>query len=107
MPDVVIQNPVINSPFREPNRHFRFDDQGITNEVADGRRSSGYFIPIAQPKKRGKQLEFPTRRPSIEQIRDDEEGARLLAGYLLRQNADRIRSERQGDQSVVHFHFDH
>jgi NCS2 family nucleobase:cation symporter-2 len=56
---------------------------------------------------KGKPLEFPTRRPSIEQIRDEEEGARLLAGYLLRQNADRIRSEQHGDRHVVHFHYDH
>ena len=60
MTQVVIENPILNSPFREPDRHFRFDDQGITNEVAEGRRSSGYFIPIAQPKKRGKQLQFST-----------------------------------------------
>jgi xanthine permease XanP len=55
----------------------------------------------------GNQLEFPTRRPTIEQIRDEETGARLLAGYLLRQNADRIRSEHSRGKSVVHFHFDH
>jgi xanthine permease XanP len=55
----------------------------------------------------GKQLEFPTRRPAIDQIRDEEEGARLLAGYLLRQNADRIRSENKDGHAVVHFHFDH
>ena len=55
----------------------------------------------------GKQLEFPTRRPDIDQIRDAEEGVRLLAGYLLRQNADRIRSEQKHGRSFVHFHFDH
>jgi len=32
---VVIENPVINSPFREPDRHFRFTDEGITNEVIE------------------------------------------------------------------------
>jgi xanthine permease XanP len=55
----------------------------------------------------GKQLEFPSQRPAIDQIRDEEEGVRLLAGYLLRQNADRIRSEHKHGRSVVHFHFDH
>ncbi len=40
MPDVVIENPVINPPFREPSRHFVFGDQGITNEIAEGRRPS-------------------------------------------------------------------
>jgi type III restriction enzyme len=58
---VVIENPVINSPFDEPNRHFRFADEGITNEIIDGRRSSSYFVPIARPRKKGqKQLEFDT-----------------------------------------------
>ena len=55
----------------------------------------------------GRQLQFPTRRPTIDQIQDEEEGVRLLAGFLLRQNADRIRSEHAHGQSTVHFHFDH
>jgi len=50
---VVIENPIINSPFDEPTRHFRFSDEGITNEVVEGRRTSQYFIPIAKPKKKG------------------------------------------------------
>jgi type III restriction enzyme len=60
MADVVIDNPILNSPFSEPTRHFRFDDDGITNEIVPGRRSSSYFIPIPQPKKKGKQLQFDT-----------------------------------------------
>ena len=46
----LIENPIINSPFEEPKRHFRFDDNGITDEIVPGRRRSTYFIPIAQPK---------------------------------------------------------
>src|SRR5262245_43857836 len=57
---VVIENPIINSPFTEPTRHFRFNDDGITDEIAEGRRVSSYFIPIAKPKKKGKQLQFDT-----------------------------------------------
>jgi type III restriction enzyme len=61
MSQVVIENPIINSPFDEPTRHFRFSDEGITNEVVDGRRTSSYFVPIAKPKKKGaKQLQFDT-----------------------------------------------
>ena len=61
MKQVVIENPVINSPFREPDRHFKFTDEGITNEIIEGRRSSSYFVPIARPRKKGqKQLEFDT-----------------------------------------------
>ncbi len=61
MNQVVIENPIINSPFDEPARHFRFTDEGITDEIVDGRRSSSYFVPIATPKKRGsRQLPFDT-----------------------------------------------
>jgi type III restriction enzyme len=60
MSQVVIENPIINSPFDEPTRHFRFTDEGITNEEVDGRRTSSYFVPIAKPKKKGKQLQFDT-----------------------------------------------
>src|SRR5665647_1469330 len=56
----VIENPVINSAFEEPRRHFKFDDDGITNEIVVARRPSAYFIPVAQPKKKGKQLELGT-----------------------------------------------
>jgi type III restriction enzyme len=59
MPQVVIENPIINSPFREPDKHFRFGDEGITNEIVNERRSSSYFIPIARPKKSGNQLSLP------------------------------------------------
>lgn len=60
MPDVTIENPILNSPFNEPTRHFKFTDEGITNEQVKARRASSYFIPIAKPRKKGKQLAFDT-----------------------------------------------
>ena len=53
-----ITNPVINGPYDEPARHFRFDDDGITDETVEGRRRSEYFVPVPQTKKRGAQLQF-------------------------------------------------
>ncbi len=35
MTHVVIENPIINSPFDEPARQFRFSDDGITNEMVE------------------------------------------------------------------------
>ena len=61
MKQVVIENPVINSPFSEPSKHYKFSDEGITNEIVQGRRPSSYFIPIASPKKKGKQLTLETQ----------------------------------------------
>lgn len=60
MKQVVIENPILNSPFEEPTRHFRFSDEGITSEIVESRRVSSYFVPIARPKKKGKQLVFDT-----------------------------------------------
>ena len=58
MKSIVIENPIVNSPFEEPKRHFRFDDEGITSEIVEKRRTSQYFIPIAKPKKKDKQLQL-------------------------------------------------
>jgi len=59
MRQVVIENPILNSPFEEPTRHFKFSDEGITDEIVNERRVSSYFIPIAPPKKqKSKQMEL-------------------------------------------------
>ncbi len=87
MKQIVIENPVINSAFREPGRHFKFTDDGITNEVMDGRRSSSYFVPIARPRKKGqKQLEFDT-----EWTQD-----RIEENKLVNQIRDRVKLWREG-----------
>ena len=56
----VIENPVLNSPYKEPAKHFRFLDEGITSEIVESGRVSSYFIPIPKPKKKGSQLAFDT-----------------------------------------------
>jgi hypothetical protein len=87
MPQVVIENPVINSPFNEPARHFRFTDEGITNETVEGRRRSQCFVPIAKPKKKGsKQLQFDT-----EWTQD-----RIEENELVNQIRARVRLWREG-----------
>jgi type III restriction enzyme len=60
MRDTIIENPIINSPYEEPKRHFRFTEEGITNEIVDERRVSSYFVPIPRPKKKSQQLSFDT-----------------------------------------------
>lgn len=56
---------------------------------------------------RGEQPTFPEQRPSLAQIRESEAGARLLAGFMLRRNADRTRAEWKDGSARVLFHFDH
>ncbi|MDQ6739474.1 MAG: DEAD/DEAH box helicase family protein, partial [Actinomycetota bacterium] len=76
MPQVVIENPILNAPFVEPKRHFRFGETGITNEIVAARRVSSYFVPIPAPKKRGGQLSFDTEWIA-ERIRENDEINRI------------------------------
>ena len=86
---MVIENPILNSPYEEPKRHFKFTDDGITDEVLEERRKSSYFIPIPASKKRGKQQvidtlkQFPDHRVYWVP-RERNQGADRLAGDELR-----------------------
>lgn len=56
---------------------------------------------------KGAPLPFPAQRPSPHEIIDSADGASRFAGFMLRHNADRIRSEARGAEAHVLFHFDH
>jgi type III restriction enzyme len=49
---IVIENPILNSPYTEPRRHFRFYEEGITNDIVEVLRISSYFMPIPHAKKK-------------------------------------------------------
>ena len=42
-----IDNPILNSPYEQPDRYYEIGPQGPTGEIRDGRRPSESFIPIA------------------------------------------------------------
>src|SRR4051794_29464428 len=41
-----LDDPILNAPYDEPDRHWAFDDHGITSKVVAKRRPSAYFIPV-------------------------------------------------------------
>ena len=46
-----IDNPILNSPFAEPTRHWELDDTGIpVGSWAKGRRRSEYVVPAPPPR---------------------------------------------------------
>ena len=55
----------------------------------------------------GAPLELPQTRPAPEEILASEVGERRLAGYMLRQFADRVAVTHRDSRSTVLFHFDH
>jgi type III restriction enzyme len=81
---VVIENPILNRPFEAPERHFRFDDEGITDEIVEGRRPSSYFMPIPKAKKKGGQLVF-----------DEWTGDRIEENQLINQIRERVSRWRE------------
>ena len=58
MSKVTIENPIINSPYEEPQRHFKFTQRGITEDIEEGRRQSEYFIPMPKPKKQSQDAQM-------------------------------------------------
>ena len=72
MADRIIENPIINSPYREPDSYFRFDDDGITNVIVTGRRPSQYFVPVPRPRKRGQQIELDFAEFTADKIRKND-----------------------------------
>jgi type III restriction enzyme len=52
-----IENPIINSPFVEPQRHFVTSADGdVSGEIDERRRPSEFFVPVARPKKLSGQM---------------------------------------------------
>jgi type III restriction enzyme len=53
-----MENPVINSPYRVPDRYFKSDDRGLTDEIEHGRRPSNLYIPIPKAKTKQQKLDL-------------------------------------------------
>ena len=48
------ENPILNSPYAPPARHWKLDDDGLpTGELGDGRRASAFLVPVP-PARRGR-----------------------------------------------------
>jgi xanthine permease XanP len=55
----------------------------------------------------GKLMEFPSRRPTKDALLADEKAFAGLSGFLIRQYADRVKSEVVNGRCRVQLHFDH
>ncbi|MFA5799518.1 MAG: DEAD/DEAH box helicase family protein [Candidatus Peribacteraceae bacterium] len=58
MADALTQNPILNSPYSEPCKHFDSNERGLTDEVLDSRRPSSFYIPVPRAKTKQKQLDL-------------------------------------------------
>jgi type III restriction enzyme len=54
MTEASLSNPILNSPYDPPERHFEIGANGPTGRVLEGRRPSESFIPVPQSRKAGR-----------------------------------------------------
>src|SRR6516165_7701585 len=86
------EDPILNSPFSPPNRHWALDQSGtFTSIIEPGRRRSEYLVPIAQPR-RARQQELPFAEEATENALINE-----IRGHL-----ERWRSLPAGQAGVTH-----
>ncbi|MCF8109767.1 MAG: DEAD/DEAH box helicase family protein, partial [Desulfohalobiaceae bacterium] len=58
MPDQFFKQPVLNSPYDYPGRHWELDEQGQpTQRIIERRRNAEFITPIPKPRKRKKSKE--------------------------------------------------
>jgi type III restriction enzyme len=75
VPPTVIDDPILNSPFAEPGRHWLLNERGVPTGVpADGRRRSEFVVPVPPPKHK-------VRAQGILDL-EDELGARKPNDYI-------------------------
>ena len=64
------QQPILNSPYEYPAKHWELDEQGLpTQQIIDNRRSAEFITPIPEPRRR--------RADRRQQELDIDEGHRL------------------------------
>ena len=90
----VIDNPILNSPFAEPSRHWELDESGIpTDTPAHGRRRSEFIVPVPPPKHKVK------AQAALDL--EDEYGKRQPDNYVteIRSKVDERRSRSASPQA--------
>jgi len=55
----------------------------------------------------GELLDFPSRRPTQDALLADEKAVASLSGFLIRQYADKVQSEKTNGRCRIQIHFDH
>jgi xanthine permease XanP len=83
--------------------------EAIGDSIKDGEIEASFdeFNLDVRIRYAGTPLTIPEQRPTPRQVLASDEGERLLAGYLLRRNADRISSGAFDGRAEVHLHYDH
>ncbi len=66
----VIENPVLDSPFKGSTRHSGHPDEDVANQAVEDRQTDSCFVPISTPKKKALNSPSPRteRRAGLESV---------------------------------------
>jgi type III restriction enzyme len=63
MSERFFHDPILNSPYERPSRHWELDGEGIPSQkIVEYRRESRLITPIPKPRKRGGKGELAQQR---------------------------------------------
>lgn len=100
--EVVYNAMAAMTEFMEATAHVDLADSRIAMTV----RFDEYNLDI-RIRYEGEPMAFPTERPDKTELRQDPGAVARLAGYLVRQYADRITATQEGKQCFIDLHFNH
>ena len=82
MPDQFFDNPILNSPYKSPARHWELMNGQPTQNIIDGRRGADFFTPIPKPRR--------SRRTSAQQ-----------EGFVFDEGRELSTQEQQYDTTAI------
>jgi type III restriction enzyme len=75
MDNKFFDQPILNSPYEYPARHWELDDDGQpTYRIIEQRRGAKFITPIPKPQKRKKKTKEAIPEEQIEMVMDEGEG---------------------------------
>jgi type III restriction enzyme len=80
----ILVNPILNSPYIEPQHHLEIGPKGPTGNIRDGRRQSESYVPVVQTRKGAPQFAFDF----------DATGERIEVNNLINTIRQRVRTWR-------------
>ena len=83
-----LSNPILNSPYEAPGRHFALGPNGPTGEILPGRRPSESFIPVPVSKKKRGPKGAPVEQASLDLF--DTTGERREVNSLINDMRQRV-----------------
>ena len=59
MPSTFAEQPILNSPYAYPGRHWELENSLPTDRIVERRRQSEYIVPVPPARRQSIQIAFP------------------------------------------------